>query len=296
MVTAKAPASLFTWIGLALMLSGCANLGAVREFAGSSAQLTGYPAVTAHYVSSADRQLADLPSSKRFDATRTNLQALKTVTAQDQATLLKLHAVTTGYMAALADLAGEDAYSISTEMGQVTGALQASQTLNINAEHVQAYGNIVQRVADWAMAARQAKDVQHLVKQNGADMDKLLEAMELATQAYGIVLEQEIQSYEAIAEYREAQWSATLPSDAVLTPERREVISTLLRRSISADKHAQHQALRAQQAAAAGIARVRQGHQAMVKNVDRLTAKDVQALLRKAASELRAIRYSISAL
>lgn len=278
----------------AALIGGCANLAAVREFAASSANMTGYHAVTDHYVNSADRQLADLPADKRFDATRKNLQRLQAVTAQDKATLLKLHATTTGYMSALAQLAGDDAYSIAPEIKTVSGAIQASDSLKINADHVAAYSNIAQRVTDWALAAKQARDVKKLVRDNGADMDKLLEAMQLATQAYGIVLQQEIQSYELIADYRQAQWAAKQPGDANLTPERREVIATLLRRSAVSDIAAQQQALKAQQAAAAGVDRVRQAHLVMLQNVDRLSAKDVQLLLRQATSDLKSIRQNLS--
>lgn len=273
---------------------GCASLGAVREFAASSASMTDYRAATEYYVGSADRQLADLPPDKRFDGTRKSLQTLKTVTEQNKATLLKLHAITTGYMGALAQLAGEDAYSISPEIKQVSGAIQASDLLKINADHVSAYNNITQRVADWALAAKQAKDVKNMVRQNGADMDKLLEAMQLSTQAYGIVLQQEIQSYELVTDYRHAQWSAKLPGDVGLTPERREVIATVLRRSSQADLAAQQQALKEQQAAATALDRIRQAHEVMLKNVERLSAKDVQAILRQASSDLKSIRQSIS--
>lgn len=278
----------------AFLASGCTNLGAVREFAARSAGMTGYQAVTEHYVSSANRQLVDLPADQRFDATRKKLQTLETITAQDKATLLKLHATTTGYLSALAQLAGDGAYSISPEINQVSGAIQVSETLKINGEHVSAYSDIAQRVTDWALAAKQARSVEQLVKENGADMDKLLEAMQLATQAYGIVLQQEIQSYDLVTDYRQAQWSAKLPGDAGLTPERREVIATLLRRSALADTSAQQQALQAQQAAAAGLDQVREAHLVMLQNVDRLSAKDIQGTLRQAASDLRSTRQSIS--
>lgn len=277
-----------------VLVSGCANLGAVRDFATSSATMTGYEAVTEHYVSSADRQLADLPSDKRFEGARANLLALKASTEQDRETLLKLHAVTTGYMAALAQLAGQQAYAVSPEMLQVSGAIATSGSLNINADHVSAHARIAARVADWSLAARQVKDVRQMVRQNGADMDKLLEAMQLATQTYGIVQEQEIQSYDLVADYRQAQWSAALPGDVGLTPERREVISTVLRRSTLADRAAQQQALEAQRAAAAGLERVREAHEVLVSNLDRLNAKDVRAILRQAASDLKAIRQNIS--
>ncbi len=284
--------------GLALALvafavSGCANLGAVREFAASSARMTDYRAATDHYLDSADRQLTELPAAKRFDGTREHLQALKQVTARDKATLLGLHATTTGYMRALARLAGADAYSVSPEIGKVARAIETSEALGIDEDHVDAYANIARRVSDWALAARQARDVRHLVTENGVDMDKLLEAMQRATEAYGIVLEQEIAAYDAVADYGRAVWAAELPGDAALTPERREVIATLLRRSELADREAQRQARKAQRAAARGLKRVRQAHADMLQNVDRLDADQVQDLLRAAADDLKSIRASI---
>ena len=280
----------------ALSLCGCANLGAVREFASNSARITQYRAATELYLDSAERQLADLPADPRFDATRKHLQALKAVTAEQKATLLKLHATTTGYMKALARLAGDDAYSISSGIKQVSGAIRASNSLGIDADHVRAYDNIVRRVTDWILAAKQARNVRTLVAENGADMDKLLEAMQLATEAYGIVLEQEIQSHELVADYRQAQWSAELPGDAAITPERRETIATLLQRSERADKAAQQQARKAQRAAARGIERVRQAHAEMLRNVDRLRSEEVEAQLRAAAADLKSIRASIAEL
>jgi len=281
---------------LAALLCGCVNLGPVREFAGSSARLTGYQGVTERYVTSADRQLADLPPGKSYDPLRTKLQNLRTISARDKDTLLKLHATTTGYMAALALLAGEDAYSVSGELGKVSDAIAASEALHIDAGHVQAYSNIAQRVVDWALAAQQAKDVKRMVKRNGQDMDKLLEAMELATQAYGIVLRDEANSYDARSELREAAWMAELKGDSELTPARRDAVVTLLRRTARIDKAAQADALKAQQAAADGIAQVRAAHSELVRNVDRLDDKQLQTTLRKAAADLKSIRQSFATL
>lgn len=281
---------------LAALLCGCVNLGPVREFAGSSARLTGYQGVTERYVTSADRQLADLPPDKRYDPLRAKLQNLRTVSARDKDTLLKLHATTTGYMAALALLAGEDAYSVAGELGKVSDAIAASEDLHIDAGHVQAYSNIAQRVVDWALAVQQAKDVKRMVERNGEDMDKLLEAMELATQAYGIVLRDEAASYDARSELREAAWTAELKGDSELTPARRDAVVTLLRRTARIDKAAQADALKAQQAAADGLAKVRAAHSALVRNVDRLDDKQLQATLRKAAADLKSIRQSFATL
>lgn len=277
-----------------LMVGGCANLGAVRDFAASSTKLTDYKGVTDRYATSADRQLLDLPPGKRFDQTRKNLEELKQVSARDKETLLRLHATTTGYMAALAGLAGDGAYSVSDELGKVSGAITASKELSINADHVKAYANIVAKLADWLMAAQQAKDVKKMVKENGADMDKLLEAMEFATMAYGVVLEQEAKSSRAVAEYRDIPWAAEMKGDVNLTAERREVLTALIRKSRVSEVAEQDAALKAQKAALRGLQEVRRGHRTMLDNVDRLTAKDVQALLKKAASDLKSIRSDIS--
>src|SRR5690606_28525703 len=120
----------------ALVAGGCSNLGAVREFAASSARMTDYRAATDHYLDSADRQLTELPAPARLDATREQRQALRRGTARHKATLLGLHATTTGYMRALARLAGADAYSVSTEIGQVARAIEASEALGIDEDHV----------------------------------------------------------------------------------------------------------------------------------------------------------------
>lgn len=283
-------------IALTLVVSGCTNLAAVREFAATSASMTSFQGATMQYVDSAERQLTDLPADRRFDATRQNLTSLRSITAQDRDTLLRLHATTTGYMSALAQLAGEDAYALTPDIQNVSGAIQASSALGINAAQVGAYANIVQRVSDWGLEAVQARSVKAMVERNGTDIDKLLEAMQRATTTYGTVLDQEIASYELISDYRAAQWAAKLPGDNSLTSERREVIDALLRRSARADLADQREARRTQLAAAAGIDRVRKAHQLMMQNADRLRSKDMQRPLRQASADLRSIRQSLSTL
>src|SRR5690606_8880777 len=98
------------------------------------------------------------------------------------------------------------------------------------------------------------------------------------------------------ADYRRAQWTSELPGDDALTPERRETITTLLRRSEVADTEAQKRALKAQRAAARGLEKVREAHAEMLRNVDSLGSEQVEDLLRDAAADLKSIRKSISEL
>lgn len=280
----------------ALNAAGCTNLGAVRDFAATSAELTDYKVVTNRYVTSAERQLAEIPPSSAFNGTRQALEAFQATTNADKASLMKLHAVTTGYMTALAGLASEDAYTLSPEIDLVTGAIAKSERLNINGDHVKAYGNIVKRVASWATAAKQARDVRRMVETYGSDMDKLLEAMQVATAAYGVAFRDEANNTAGFDRARAAAWQFKLPGDSEVTPERREVVATLLRRSTTAERAAQADAIRRQEEAAAGLAKVREEHAELIKNIDRLKAKDVQELLRQAASDLKAVRKNLAQL
>ena len=122
------------------------------------------------------------PQNKDGVATPGFLQALKKITAADRATLRDLHATTTGYMRALAQLAGEDAYSVSPGIGKISRAIRASDALGITKDHVRAYETIAERVSDWVLAARQARDVRHLVTENGARQRRMAGALD-----YGMV-------------------------------------------------------------------------------------------------------------
>jgi hypothetical protein len=280
----------------ALSAAGCTNLSAVRDFAATSAELTDYKVVTNRYVTSAERQLAEVPPSDAFKGTRQALEAFKATANNDKASLMKLHAATTGYMAALAGLAAKDAYTLSPEIDQVTGAIAESERLNINADHVKAYGNIAKRVASWATAAKQARDVRRMVETYGSDMDKLLEAMQIATAAYGVAFRDETNNTAGFDRARAAAWQFKLPGDSEVTPERREVVATLLRRSTTAERAAQADATKRQEMAAAGLAKVREKHAQLMENVDRLKAKEVQVLLRQAAADLKAVRKNLAQL
>lgn len=71
-------------------------------------------------------------------------------------------------MQTLAQLAGEDAYSVAPAIGKVGGAIRASDELGIDASHVKAYDDIARRVSDWTLAAKQTRDVRRFVAANGA--------------------------------------------------------------------------------------------------------------------------------
>lgn len=275
-------------------LSGCANLGAVREFAETSSQITGFQGVTERVISSPDRTLADLPATPAYAAARAKQVQLQTELKAQRETLLKLHKTTTGYMAALSGLAGKDAYAISEEINGVAGAITASDLFGVSDDHVNAYASIASKVSNWALAAAQARDVKRMVKDYGPQMSVLLDALGQTLVAYEFVLRQESANAKAVHEARLVHWNSQ-PGDR-LTPGRLEAVRALSVRSFNADQAERDRAAKARDDLAKGVAKVRAGHTQLVENVDRLSSKDVQALLKQATADLKVIRANLQKL
>lgn len=293
---AKRFALLFALFAIVSTSMGCANLGAVRSFAATSSQLTGYREVTERYVGSADRQLANLPASKLYDPARKELQALKQSSEQQKDSLLKLHDTATGYMSALAELAGEDAYSLNADIDKVSGAITAAPELGIGAEDVAAYGKIAKLVSSWALAAKQARDVKAMLKTYGDDMDRLLGAMQRAARSYEGVLQQEKASADSIQMLRLTVWKQPKSGDGLLDEARRDAIVAMSNNSYAGIAEQQAKALQAAAAASQGLAQVRSGHAAMLKDADRLKSKQLQALLKQAVADMKTVRAQLDAL
>ncbi|WP_223619085.1 hypothetical protein [Lysobacter sp. ESA13C] len=293
---AKRFALLFALFAIVSTSMGCANLGAVRSFAATSSQLTGYREVTERYVGSADRQLANLPASKLYDPARKELQALKQSSEQQKDSLLKLHDTATGYMSALAELAGEDAYSLNADIDKVSGAITAAPELGIGAEDVAAYGKIAKLVSSWALAAKQARDVKAMLKTYGDDMDRLLGAMQRAARSYEGVLQQEKASADSIQMLRLTVWKQPKSGDGLLDEARRDAIVAMSNNSYAGIAEQQAKALQAAAAASQGLAQVRSGHAAMLKDADRLKSKQLQALLKQAVADMKTVRTQLDAL
>lgn len=293
---AKRFALLFALFAIVSTGMGCANLGAVRSFAATSSQLTGYREVTERYVGSADRQLANLPAGKLYDPARKELQALKQSSEQQKDSLLKLHDTATGYMSALAELAGEDAYSLNADIDKVSGAITAAPELGIGAEDVAAYGKIAKLVSSWALAAKQARDVKAMLKTYGDDMDRLLGAMQRAARSYEGVLQQEKASADSIQMLRLTVWKQPKSGDGLLDEARRDAIVAMSNNSYAGIAEQQAKALQAAAAASQGLAQVRSGHAAMLKDADRLKSKQLQALLKQAVADMKTVRAQLDAL
>lgn len=294
----------------AVLTAACANLAAVRDFSSSSSKLTGYTDVTARYVSGPDRIEPQIPAGADFDIDRAAMAKQKAELASQKESLLKLHAVTAGYLAALATLAGDDALNISPQIDKVTGALVAAPKLGIDATAVQAYGSIASKVASWILTAEQARQVKTMVNEFGPSMDVLLAAMQTATTA---MREEFLSERSRLVQYERTRMAPFMtpvglerPSSGTPDPAREEERQQMLRRNqsilawaargyaqIAAD---QDKAVGSTTSAIEGIKVVRKGHEDLQKNIDNLSGEQLVKLLKKAKSDLDAVRGDLQKL
>lgn len=199
-------------------------------------------------------------------------------------------------MSALAELAGEDAYSFNADIDKVSGAITAAPELGIGAEDVAAYGKIAKLVSSWALAAKQARDVKAMLKTYGDDMDRLLGAMQRAARSYEGVLQQEKASADSIQMLRLTVWKQPKSGDGLLDEARRDAIVAMSNNAYAGIAEQQAKALQAAAAASQGQAQVRSGHAAMLKDADRLKSKQLQALLKQAVADMKTVRAQLDAL
>lgn len=295
-------------------LSACANLQAVRDFSKQSAQLAAYTDVTNRVVSTPDVLLQQVPQVASFGPVRDKLKASAQARAERRDSLLKIHNVVAGYMGALANLAGEDTFSLSSSIDKVSGALVEAPDLGIKADTVDAFAKIATVVTSWITEAIQVREVKAMVAKHGDAMEQMLAGMEDVTSSMLAILEEDQKVSGTFAEYYEGGFRFTLgieqPAPTALTGDarkqyeeqmeiarmRRDAVGLLVVRSNAAMRADQEAAVSSARSALAGVRLVRAGHAEMRNNMDKLTSAQVVAQLRRFAADLQDVRSNLKKL
>jgi len=285
---------------LAALASGCANLEAVRDFGKRSAQLAGYTEVTERYLGGPERLQGQVPAGPEFERDRQWLASQAQAVQAEKDSLLKLHGVVSGYMAALAQLAGEHGFEIAPQFDKVTGALAEAPHLGLERRHVQAFGTIASKVGSWLLAARQARDVKAMVQEHGEAMDTLLEAMAIATAGMCSELDNERgrmaswHDVQRVAFLRpvalERPGSAISPEDRQTLLNRNAALLAWGERAYAPVRAEQDKAVASAQAALRGVQAVRRGHDELRREVDHLGSAELAARLKALTADLDAVR------
>ncbi|OUM02001.1 hypothetical protein A8M77_12880 [Variovorax sp. JS1663] len=288
-------------------LAACTNLAAVRDFTKQSSDLAGYTDTTSFMVSNPHRLLREAPASGDFSPARDNLKAAVDERARHQDSIVRIHDVVAGYMGALAGLAGDKAFSVSSGISKVQGALTASDTFGIKKEAVDAYAGIASKVADWIAEAIQEREVKAMVGKYGDSMDVMLGSLVDVSNAMVRILQEDQKKMVSFNEYYEGGFRRDLgpeqPPPANLGADerrryedqmntarlRREAERVVVMRSNAASAEEQQKAVASAKAAAAGAMSVQAGHAEMRKNIDRLTNEQTSARLQQLAADIHAV-------
>ncbi|MET0266778.1 MAG: hypothetical protein ABW202_14310 [Duganella sp.] len=155
---------------LTLLLTGCANLGAIRDFGALSADSASYTALTEDYLGSPER-------SKRYtlrkdDAQRTRLTEQAREREQLRVPLQLYHQAVSDYMAALATLAADE---VTNYDGQINPLVDAASSNGLipaqQADLVKAIGTLL---TDAATNAYRQRELKQLITRANAPLQGIL--------------------------------------------------------------------------------------------------------------------------
>jgi hypothetical protein len=114
-------------VWLALVASGCANLGAVRDFANTSSDAAQYNQLVSSYVATPTRMMRYEPESRR-----PVLAAQGTERQAQRGPLLRLQRLIQAYMDGLGQLAGDGLASYDKQLDGLGEALQSAKLADQN--------------------------------------------------------------------------------------------------------------------------------------------------------------------
>lgn len=303
-----------TVLAAAVVLAACANLDAVREFSKQSAHLAAYSDATEKMVANPAELLRQAPTIESFDGDRARLKTQAEERAKLRDSMLKIHNVIAGYMAALAKLAGDDTFSFSSSINEIKGALVESTQFGINAETVKTYASLATTVSNWLTAAIQARQVRTMVNENGDAMDRMLAGLEDVSMSVAGILQQDQKILLNYRDFYEEGFRVDFgpeqpPPDNLSAARRRhyeeqrkaairrrEAARILLERSNAEMVAKQQEAVDSANVAVSGVQMVRQGHNDMRRNIDQLTSEQLTAKLQQLIGDLQNVRAHLKKL
>lgn len=168
------------------VLSGCANLDGVRNFAKSQEKLAAYPELTQNFVETYQRQQAYL-----FDTTDPIPQENDQKRKAAQPDLLKIHATVSTYLKTLGQLAGETTFETHSADSAISTAVQEHPELGMNAVYVEALSKLSTLTTRWAIAQLQANAVRDMVRDGDESFQTILSGMKSIVRIYRKTAENE---------------------------------------------------------------------------------------------------------
>lgn len=178
---------------LALLLTGCANLGAIREFGALSADSASYTALTEDYLGSPER-------SKRYtlrkdEAQRSKLTEQGRKREEQRVPLQLYHQTLSEYMAALATLAADEVTSYDGQINPLVDAASSNGLIPAQqADLVKAIGSLL---ADAATNAYRQRELKQLITRANAPLQGIVTDTVRIMAAFDSAIADEKELYDA---------------------------------------------------------------------------------------------------
>ncbi len=161
---------------LALLLCGCANLKAIRDFSVISAESAAYTAFADDYVNSIERQ-------KRYQSEGQHAfldEIIKERNAQRPA-LLAIHKELCDYMNALGNLAADELVDYDSSLGDLAEEIKGIKDKNGNPafkkEQIDAFGAVSKLLAKAATDAFRQKELKEIIELSNKDLQIVIDTL-----------------------------------------------------------------------------------------------------------------------
>jgi hypothetical protein len=192
---------------------------------------------------------------------------------------IQIHKNVSLYMKTLARLAGDETFDVSKEIAAVAKEVKAHPEFGIKAEHVEAHSELAKVVAKWFTSAYQQRAVQKMVKEGNGPLQTSLEGM-----------------MNLVRQYRNTHYNERrdvlgfFGSEIPFTEDSKDKLLRTLALVHEQSKRLEYDIAEAKYAKAEeGIKKVAEGHKKLAEDVDKLSSKEVRAVIGQAAKDIHAI-------
>lgn len=262
------------------LLTGCANLKEVRDYATESAKFSTYTELTLRFRDTYSREQPYLTGEAEKIA-----QATDVGRKAAYGDLIKIQQSVSVYMETLARLSGENKFSVSKELDALAGGIKAHPELKINAKQVDAVSSISQIVAKWITSAYQEKAVRKMIKEGNEPLQTLLEGM--------ISL---IRIYKATNENERNDVLGVFQTNLPFADKKDAMLIALARAHVQTKTLEYNNVQIKYELAEKGLKNIADGHKQLYENIDKLSTAEIKSSVSNFAKDIKAIRESLEAI
>lgn len=273
-------------LGLAAaVLVGCTSLSDVQTYAVESAQLAGYPKLTDRFRDTYLRERPYLGPTGHCDENAAKQQdELRQAAYPD---LVKMQTRLAEYMAMLASLAGDEAFSLDASISELGGSIKLHPDLGVSAQQVDAYTQLGVIISRRFKKGLQQKAIRDTVVRADPQVQALTAGMSLMVDGFSIS-----NSHEkgCVVDF--------LEQESAFAARRRDgELAAAIGRQLAMDKAAEYSQVDAALAEAKqGTQRIGEGHAALKENVDSLSARELIATLQLLTDDISKAKAAIATL